>query len=182
LLREKSRRRVSFHVESVALDAVIAKAKPQNIGSFALVTTTYSASDDVMQEQISSVKMRLRNHWTRTRITRQQPLAHGFSTVFAAQWRKQFAQVVVIDFVHQREQPAELSCRKTLTRKPCKIVAGQVRDQAILVLSIRHLLRDETLQIFGVHRRSPRVLSSLSVAYASLISALRDVAVMISMP
>jgi hypothetical protein len=103
LLRKRVVSASRFHVESVALDAVIAKAKPQNIGSFTLTMTTYSANDHVMQERISSVKMRLRNHWTRARITLQQPLARGFSTVFAAQRRKQFAQVVVIDFVHQRE-------------------------------------------------------------------------------
>ena len=49
-----------FHVESVALDAVIAKAKPQNIGCFEPVTTTYSTNEYVMQERISSVKMQLR--------------------------------------------------------------------------------------------------------------------------
>ncbi|WP_156528704.1 hypothetical protein [Caballeronia udeis] len=53
-----------FHVESVALDASGAKAKPQNIGCFELVTTTYSTNEYVMQERISSVKMQLRGRWT----------------------------------------------------------------------------------------------------------------------
>ena len=44
------------------VDAVIAKAKPQNIGCFEPMTTTYSTNEYVMQEQISSVRTRLRAH------------------------------------------------------------------------------------------------------------------------
>ena len=62
-----------FHVESVALDAVIAKAKPQNIGCFLPVTTTYSTNQYVMQERISGVEMRLRGHWTHPCVTQQRP-------------------------------------------------------------------------------------------------------------
>jgi hypothetical protein len=47
-----------FHVESVALDVVIAKAKPQNIGCFGPVTTTYSANEYVMQAPVFTVKIR----------------------------------------------------------------------------------------------------------------------------
>ena len=47
-----------FHVESVALDVVIAKAKPQNIGCFDPVTTTYSTNEYAMQAPVFAVKIR----------------------------------------------------------------------------------------------------------------------------
>src|SRR6478736_7511511 len=56
---------------------------------------------------------------------------------------KQRAQVVVVDLVHEREQPAKLTLRKTLTCEPREVVSGQVREQSSLELSIGHRLRDE---------------------------------------
>lgn len=53
-----------LHVESVALDVAIAKAKPQNIGCFGPVMTTYSTNEYVVQAPVFTGKNQLR--WVRT--------------------------------------------------------------------------------------------------------------------
>lgn len=62
-------------------------------------------------------------------------------------------QGVVVEFVHQFQKSSELAFRKAFARKPAQVMPGQIGEQAAFVFSVRHLKRDEALQVFGFHRR-----------------------------
>ena len=62
-------------------------------------------------------------------------------------------QAVVIQFLHQRQQSADLPRRKTLAREPVEVMARQVGNQAALLFAKGHLRGDEALEVFGVHGR-----------------------------
>ena len=63
------------------------------------------------------------------------------------------AQVVMIEFMHERDQLAQFAGRKTLAGEPAKVMAGQVGDHAALVFSIRHCAGQEKTQVIGVHEK-----------------------------
>lgn len=57
---------------------------------------------------------------------------------------------VMVDFVHQRQQPSEFPAWKTFAGKPVRVVAGKVGDQSPLVLAETAWKRQEACQISGV--------------------------------
>lgn len=60
-------------------------------------------------------------------------------------------QVVVVKFVHQREQAAEFACGETFACKPAEVMSGQVRDEATLVFPVRHFAGGEEFEGFRCH-------------------------------
>jgi len=64
---------------------------------------------------------------------------------------EQGAQVVVIEFVHERDQAAQFAGRKAFAREPAEIMPGQVGELAAFVLAISHLAGDEEGEFFRVH-------------------------------
>lgn len=76
----------------------------------------------------------------------------GF-TVLGTQWVEQVTEAVVIDFLHQRQQPTEFAMGKAFTGKPIQVLAGQVREDAPLVFAVGHLAGDQQLEFFRVHGR-----------------------------
>ncbi len=70
---------------------------------------------------------------------------------FAAQRIEQGAQVVVIEFVHQREQFAQFAARESFARKPAEIMAGQVGDESAFVFPVWHFTGQQHLEVFGFH-------------------------------
>src|SRR6218665_3668616 len=60
------------------------------------------------------------------------------SALALAQWVEQWLEAVVVDLLHQRQQAADLALGKTLAGEPVEVVAGQVGEQAVLVLAEGH--------------------------------------------
>ncbi len=58
----------------------------------------------------------------------------------------------MIQFVHERQQFTQLTCRESLARKPAKIISGEVRDQSSLVLSIGHYPCHQQQQVFSLRQ------------------------------
>ena len=77
------------------------------------------------------------------------------------QRRQKLAQTVVVDFVHQRQQTAQLVVRKALAGKPVQVVAGQVCQHTAFVLAIGHLHRHQALQRGRVQPRNVHAFSPL---------------------
>src|SRR5688572_4860831 len=67
------------------------------------------------------------------------------------QGRQQGLQAVVVDLMHELQEPADLALRESFARKPGEVVAGQVGDHAALVLAKRHLKADQTFEVFRIH-------------------------------
>lgn len=60
-------------------------------------------------------------------------------------------QVVVVEFVHQREQSTEFASGESFARKPAEVMSWQVRDEAALVFPVRHLTGGEEFEGFRCH-------------------------------
>ncbi|CAM2185632.1 hypothetical protein BO443_60264 [Burkholderia orbicola] len=64
-----------------------------------------------------------------------------------AQRVQQASQAVVIDFVHQRELPAEFTARKPFAGQPVEVVAGQVGKKPVLVFTEGHGDGNEAFEV-----------------------------------
>jgi hypothetical protein len=58
---------------------------------------------------------------------------------------------VMVEFIHEGEQPAKFAARKSFPCKPSEIVPRQVGKQSALVFSVGHFQRHEALQEFRIH-------------------------------
>jgi phenylalanyl-tRNA synthetase alpha subunit len=58
----------------------------------------------------------------------------------------------MVELVHQGQQLAQFAARKAFAREPAEIVTGQVGNFPALVFPIRHVARQQQLQVFGFHR------------------------------
>jgi hypothetical protein len=58
----------------------------------------------------------------------------------------------MIDLMHQGQQLAELARGETLASEPIEVGAGQVGQQAPLVLAERHSPFHQLLEVVGIHR------------------------------
>lgn len=65
---------------------------------------------------------------------------------------QQVGKAIVVNLVHQRQQPANLSLWKTFARKPCQVIAGEVSQKHAFVLPERHCYGDKRLQVVRVHQ------------------------------
>src|SRR3990167_7416887 len=86
-----------------------------------------------------------------SRVRRKVSNHDALATSFAAQWVEQGRQAVVIDFLHQLEQPADLACGEALAGEPVEVAPRQVGDQAALIFAERHFAGHQQLQVFGFH-------------------------------
>lgn len=68
-----------------------------------------------------------------------------------AQRGQQGGQAVVVDFMHQRQQAADLAGRETAARKPGQIMTGQIGNRHALMLAKGHLDGQQAFEIGGRH-------------------------------
>ena len=87
------------------------------------------------------------------RINKPNPLAG--STL--AKRMEQRRESVVIDFMHQRQQEANLAFGKAFPGKPVEVVARQVGDQPALVFAERHFAFQQKRQVVGAQLSRLRV-------------------------
>jgi hypothetical protein len=86
----------------------------------------------------------------------------------AAQRIKQGAQVVVVEFVHQGDQAAQLAGRETFACEPAQVMAGQIGDLAAFVFTVRHFTGQQEGEFFRIHARDftrPSTIQECSHAY-----------------
>ena len=57
----------------------------------------------------------------------------------------------MVQLLHQRQQRPDFARRKSFSRKPVKVLTGQVGDQAPLVFAIGHLAGKQKLQVFCIY-------------------------------
>ena len=67
------------------------------------------------------------------------------------EWNQNVGQPVVINLMHQGQEPANLSAGEAFTSEPVKVVPRQIGDQSSLVLAKGHLPRDQQFQVLGFH-------------------------------
>lgn len=71
--------------------------------------------------------------------------------ILIPQWRQQAPQVIVVEFVHQRQQFPQLAGRETFTREPSEVMSWQIREQTTLVLPEGHFPANQSLKIVSLH-------------------------------
>lgn len=80
-----------------------------------------------------------------------------------AQRFEQRPQPIVIELLHEREQAADVSGRKALSRKPIEVMAGQIGNESTFVFAERHGERDEAFEVGRIHKREKQAVD-LSVS------------------
>lgn len=67
------------------------------------------------------------------------------------QWPQQLTQSVVVNFLHEGDEPANVVFGNTVAHKPVQVVSRRVSDAHTSVFVEGHCDGDELLQVFGVH-------------------------------
>ncbi len=70
------------------------------------------------------------------------------------QRHQQIAQAVMVDLVHQRQQPSQLPRRKPFACEPRQVIPWQVGNDPSLVFAKRHAAGNQQFKHFRFHRRS----------------------------
>ena len=83
----------------------------------------------------------------------------------------QRTQVVMVQLVHERKQPSELSLWEPFPREPGKVMPRQVSNEPALVLSEGHLASHEQLQQLRGHSASSSFMKFRLRFHSSRISA-----------
>ena len=68
-----------------------------------------------------------------------------------AQRLEQALQAVMVDLVHQREQPADFAAWEPFARQPVKVMPGQVGDESTLVFPEGHGDGDKAFKVWDLH-------------------------------
>src|SRR5690606_30510467 len=79
------------------------------------------------------------------------PIKFGPTDLAAAQRIEQRRQAVMIDFLHQRQQLADVARREADPGEPVEIVARKIGNQAPLILSVGHRLGPQALEVVMRH-------------------------------
>ena len=67
------------------------------------------------------------------------------------QWPQQLSQTVVVNFLHEGDEPANVAFGNTVAHKPVQVVSGQVSNAHASVFAEGHCGGDELLHVFGAH-------------------------------